>query len=175
MRNQGNRRTLRPLLIAGIAGGIAEIVWITLYAQFTSLSTLEVSRQIVFSVTPGVATAVFAPALGVGIHMALSVLLAFAFGAAAWLPFATKSEPWLTIVYAVAALVLVWATNFFVVLPRMNPAFVTLMPYGVTFFSKLLFGLAAGWSLYYFSPRPTLQPATIPLLTYTSTTTGGNP
>jgi hypothetical protein len=37
----------------------------------------------------------------------------------------------------------VWAVNFFVVLPQVNPAFVHLPPYGVTLISKLLFGLAA--------------------------------
>ena len=35
--------------------------------------------------------------------------------------------------------------NFFLVLPELNPAFVTLLPYGVTLFSKVLFGITLGW------------------------------
>lgn len=46
---------------------------------------------------------------------------------------------------AVVTLVLVWATNFLVILPVLDPAFVTLLPYGVTLFSKLLFGITMGW------------------------------
>lgn len=34
-----------------------------------------------------------------------------------------------------------------VVLPRLNPDFVALMPYFVTLFSKLLFGVAMAWVL----------------------------
>ena len=42
-----------------------------------------------------------------------------------------------------AALVSVWAVNFFVVLPTISPAFVHLAPYSVSLMSKVLFGLAA--------------------------------
>jgi len=68
-----------------------------------------------------------------------------------WLPLARRLRPELTIVSATAALALVWAVNFFLVLPHVNPAFTMLMPYPVTFISKLLFGLAAGMWLSRFS------------------------
>ena len=42
-----------------------------------------------------------------------------------------------------AVLAAVWATNFFVLLPAISPAFVHLVPYSVSLTSKLLFGLAA--------------------------------
>jgi hypothetical protein len=35
--------------------------------------------------------------------------------------------------------------NFFLILPVVNPDFVTLMPYAVTLASKLGFGIAMGW------------------------------
>jgi len=44
-----------------------------------------------------------------------------------------------------AALVAIWATNFFLILPAINPDFVTLMPYTVTLISKLGFGITMGW------------------------------
>jgi hypothetical protein len=42
-----------------------------------------------------------------------------------------------------AALTCVWAINFFVVLPVIDPAFILLVSYPVSLISKLLFGLAA--------------------------------
>jgi len=150
-------RLLRPLLLAGLAGGIAEIIWIALYSQLATLRAADVSRQVVWSIAPALANSAFAPVLGIGIHLALSVLLAFAFGLLVWAPLARKFEPEITVIACAAALIFVWAANFFVVLPQLNPGFVSLMPYPITFFSKLLFGLAAGWSLYRFDRqiRPT--------------------
>ena len=40
-------------------------------------------------------------------------------------------------------LIAVWAVNFLVVLPHINPEFVHLLPYSVTLLSKLLFAVAA--------------------------------
>jgi hypothetical protein len=55
---------------------------------------------------------------------------------------------WYGRVYAEFSLVIltlatVWAVNFLLVLPYLNPRFVDLLPYSVTLASKLLFGLAA--------------------------------
>jgi hypothetical protein len=44
-----------------------------------------------------------------------------------------------------AILVVIWATNFFIILPRLNLAFVHMMPHAATLASKLLFGIAAAW------------------------------
>jgi hypothetical protein len=56
-----------------------------------------------------------------------------------------RPGPCTIIAGATVLLVIVWAVNFFLVLPALNPAFVTLLPYGVTLFSKVLFGIAMGW------------------------------
>lgn len=45
--------------------------------------------------------------------------------------------------FALAALSVVWAINFLVVLPIVSPAFAHLVPYAVSLASKLCFGLAA--------------------------------
>jgi hypothetical protein len=47
----------------------------------------------------------------------------------------------------VAALIGVWAINFFVVLPAVSPGFVALLPLAVSFVSKMLFGIAAAVAL----------------------------
>jgi hypothetical protein len=44
--------------------------------------------------------------------------------------------------FALAALALVWAINFVVVLPIIRPEFVHLVPYGASLTSSLLFGAA---------------------------------
>jgi hypothetical protein len=44
------------------------------------------------------------------------------------------------------ALLIVWAINFFVVLPFVSPGFVDVVPYAVSLLSKLLFGIAAAWT-----------------------------
>jgi hypothetical protein len=45
--------------------------------------------------------------------------------------------------FMLAALIGVWAVNFFVVLPIISPEFALLVPYSVSLVSKVLFGLAA--------------------------------
>ena len=46
-----------------------------------------------------------------------------------------------------AALGIVWAVNFLIVLPIINPQFTDVVPYTVSFLSKILFGLAAACTL----------------------------
>jgi hypothetical protein len=57
----------------------------------------------------------------------------------------TAFEP----VAVVGLLVAVWATNFFLVLPALNPGFVDLVPYGASLTSKVLFGVAAAFVLHF--------------------------
>ncbi|HYJ20113.1 MAG TPA: hypothetical protein VEW72_13165, partial [Burkholderiales bacterium] len=78
-----------------------------------------------------------------GLAFAVTIwrLVAPRFGAAAFLAIAAVS------------LALVWAINFFVVLPVLNPDFVTLMPYGATLASKILFGITMGSVLLMSSPQ----------------------
>jgi hypothetical protein len=85
--------------------------------------------------------------------MLLSVALGLAFAATIWRLAAPRLGPAAFMATAAGALALVWAFNFFVVLPVLNPAFVTLMPYGITLTSKVLFGIAMGSVLLNASPR----------------------
>ncbi len=142
------QHTLNALVLAGLLGGVAEILWVLLYAQISPLNATDVSRQIVASVIPSLADAALAPWLGIVIHLVLSILLACIFGACLWQPLTRQHAPEYTLFAATLFLIFVWTINFFVVLPRLNPVFVTLMPYSVTFFSKWLFGVAAGAWLY---------------------------
>jgi hypothetical protein len=53
----------------------------------------------------------------------------------------TVMEP----VVVVSMLAGVWAINFLVILPIINPTFVELVPYGASLASKVLFGFAAAF------------------------------
>jgi hypothetical protein len=130
--------------LAGLAGGLAEIVWIWTYASLTNADASLVARSITDTMQLGQA---LPPVLsGVGIHLALAVLLGVAVAIA--LRSATAGLYGLRLYAAVTAtLVVVWAVNFFVVLPVINPQFVGLVPYAVSFVSKLLFGVAAAGTL----------------------------
>jgi hypothetical protein len=49
--------------------------------------------------------------------------------------------------FTTGTLASIWGINFFVVLPVLSPSFVTVLPYSVTLFSKLMFGVAAAMCL----------------------------
>jgi hypothetical protein len=140
-----NRNSINPrnLVLAGLAGGMAEVVFVTAWCAVSPLAGAAVLGGITASVFPAWAGAPFAPALGMLIHFTLSVALALAFGLAFSRTVATRGDR-AVMTTSVLALAAIWAFNFFVLLPTLNASFVTLMPYGVTLISKLLFGVAMG-------------------------------
>jgi len=145
-------RTAKYGVLIGIAGGIAEVIWIVCYGSLAGGDITDVARAIsataswVLPDIPFVAMPIFS---GIAIHMLASagigVALVFVWrGLAAYRP-AWASE----YVFMLGALAVVWAFNFFVVLPLISPAFVDLhrvfvelVPYPASLISKLLFGLA---------------------------------
>jgi hypothetical protein len=135
--------TTRHGVVAGVAGGLAEIAWVTLYAGATGADPSALARAVT---TAAGVSALFpaAPvAVGVSVHMALAVTLgiALSFG---WRALSShRADIASPFPFTLAALVGVWAVNFFVVLPGLSPAFVHLVPYSVSLVSKVLFGFAA--------------------------------
>jgi hypothetical protein len=152
-RIAGNRSVLTIGLLAGLSGGAAEVAWVSLYSNATDTGGMIVAQQVAASVVPAAAALPSAPLLGIAIHMLLSAVLGLAFAATIWRLAAPRLGTAAFLATAAFSLALVWAFNFFVVLPALNPGFVTLMPYGVTLASKLLFGIAMGWVLLSASPR----------------------
>lgn len=143
------------VLIASLAGGMAEIVWVSLYAAFTPLAGANVAREVTASLLPAYAAGVTGVWLGILIHMLLAVALGYAFAYVLWKPFVRPRGMVATLAVSVLTLATVWTMNFFVVLPVLNPAFLALMPYPVTFASKVLFSLAMAVTLVW----PELRPA----------------
>jgi hypothetical protein len=141
--NQGNRIGIgRLVLFAGLAGGAAEILWVMLYSSVTDVSAGQVAQQVTASVWPAAALSPAAPLAGIVIHMALALALAALCAPLLLRIGAQHAAGGAMAMMAVLALTLVWAVNFFLVLPVINPGFVALMPYGATLISKMLFGLA---------------------------------
>ena len=126
---------------------MAEILWVALYGSLTSLSAGEVARQVTASVFPAAVNLAWAPLLGVIIHLALSLALSLVFAWLIWIPVVVYFGVIGALSSAIAALIAVWAFNFFILLPVLNPGFIALMPLGVTFVSKVLFGVAMAWTL----------------------------
>ena len=135
------KRLVRTALLAGLAGGLAEIAWVALYSSFTATSGLAVAREVTATVYPAAAAAPWSAWAGAGLHLVLSAALGIAFVLALW---GGAARPGARAVWtcALSALVAIWALNFFVVLPAVNSTFITLMPLGATLTSKTLFGVA---------------------------------
>jgi hypothetical protein len=139
--------TIRHGVVAGAAGGLAEIGWVTLYAGATSADPATFASGVT---TAAGLSALFpaAPvAVGVTVHLALAVTLgiALSFGWRALSSHRLDAAGLFPLV--LAALVAVWTVNFFAVLPIISPAFIHLVPYPVSLMSKVLFGLAAAEAL----------------------------
>jgi hypothetical protein len=134
--------TIKIGVLAGAAGGLAEILFVTLYALVTGVDAAMLAR----GVTTASGTMALLPAApvatGISVHMALSVMLGLAL-AGLWRVLSSRVRHGGLYGLTLAVLVAVWAINFFVLLPAISPDFVHLVPYAVSLTSKLLFGLAA--------------------------------
>jgi hypothetical protein len=158
-RSSNRADIIRWGVFAGAAGGLAEVLWVSLYASVSGLDAAVVARGVTTAV--GLQTLVpHAPAAaGIAIHMALAVALGVAL-ASVWqvLPANLRKAH---LAFGAAALTCVWAMNFFVVLPIVSPDFVHVVPYSVSLVSKLLFGLAAAHVLHRCT-EPALRHVAVP-------------
>ena len=136
--------SLIRVLLAGLAGGIAEILWVAAWSAATPLQLTTVASEITRTVFPGMAESSIAAEAGLMIHLVISLAIALAF---VWV--LEKNQQYHyggagILLGSVTLLTLIWTINFLVVLPVLNPAFVTLMPSAVSLGSKTLFGFAMG-------------------------------
>lgn len=143
--------------LAGLAGGVMEVLWIMLYQSLSGNDAAIVARGVTASVFPDLATAPSSVLLGIVIHMALAVGLGIVIAIAipTVLPkvVGTIWEP----ILVVACLGGVWTMNFFVLLPIINVDFVTIVPFPVSFTSKMLFGVASAFTFWAFRRKPAAE------------------
>jgi hypothetical protein len=155
MRKQGQAPLIKAArygLLAGLAGGVAEIVWIALYGSLTAIDTTEVARAISATsgwLFPGIPLGASPIVRGILIHMIAAVGLGVAL-AIGWRSLTAHTSLQIhPYSFMVGALATVWVFNFFVLLPLIGAVvpglqhtFVELLPYPVSLASKILFGLA---------------------------------
>ncbi|MBI3569841.1 MAG: hypothetical protein HY082_01870 [Gammaproteobacteria bacterium] len=144
---RGNMPFGGAVVLAGLAGGLAEVIWIASYSLAVGAEGWQVARAVAEVVVPGGALSPSAPAIGIVIHFLLSIALAGMFAVCLSIPVLRHRSIAVTVTLGTVALAAVWAVNFLVILPVVHPAFVHLLPYPVTLLSKLFFGLVMGWSL----------------------------
>lgn len=132
------------IILAGFAGGLSEIFWVGIYSAVTHVSGLEISRQITATIIPVWAGLSIAPVLGVVIHLALSIVLAFFCCQIFIEPLTRRFGLAVIMPGSMVVLAGVWLINFHVLLPVISPVFITLQPFLVTLASKMFFGLAMG-------------------------------
>lgn len=136
--------TFRLGAIAGAAGGLAEVAWVALYAGVTGDDASVLAKGVTTAVGVNALLPNSTVATGVAIHMTLAIMLGIAL-AFTWRALAAnRANPVAPYALAMMVLIVVWAVNFFVILPIVSPSFIHLVPYAVSLTSKLLFGLAAG-------------------------------
>ena len=134
-------------IFAGASGGAIEIAWIAFYQSLTGHDGATIARGVTQSTISELAAAPSAVLIGLAIHMVLSLALGLAICIMMRHVLRAYVSAVLEPVAVVSVLVGVWAVNFFVILPVINPEFVTLVPYGVSLVSKVLFGFAAALAL----------------------------
>src|SRR5579864_6092449 len=115
MTNARRLATIRTGVLAGAAGGLAEIAWVTLYAGVTGADPAVLARGVTSAAGVTALLPAAPAALGIGVHMALAVTLGVVL-ALGW-QLLSANRPANPYPFMLAALAAVWAVNFFVVLP----------------------------------------------------------
>ena len=162
---------LRTGLCIGLAGGLAEIGVVWLYSALTGAEAATIARHVASAIGLNGGSA----ATGVAVHMGLAAALGVGLNAALRIVASRSARDWIVFSFMLGSLAVVWAINFFVVLPLVSPGFVHLLPYAVTLTSKLMFGLAAAATLCALPPAVwarsayKLGPAGVPYLAPGST------
>jgi hypothetical protein len=134
---------VRTGLVAGVLGGMAEVVWVGIFSSVSGGSAGHIARGITETLIPALAAGPLAVPLGLVVHFGLAALLGLAIVLLLRHLLPALAGSWREFGLIVGALAGVWAMNFLVILPQVNPEFVTLMPAWASLTSKLLFGVAA--------------------------------
>jgi len=144
---------MQKISLSGFAGGLTEVLWIIVISLLLDVHGADIAREVTASVLPNLRNESYAIALGIAIHLALSVVLAAAY---IW-SIGTMTDKRMGIagqlITGMSVLALVWAVNFLLILPQVNPIFSDHISYGLSLISKMLFGLSMALVIHYLSQR----------------------
>ena len=128
--------------LAGLVGGVAEIVWISIAHVFGGTSPVGVARAIAGTLGHSSTSATSTALMGASIHLALAGLLGGVMYMV-WIRLMKPSKSRVSImVFSIATLKAVWAINFYLVLPNLDPGFIVKVPVVNGLISKLSFAVA---------------------------------
>lgn len=130
-----------PAILAGLAGGATEVMWILALGVAGRIDAASVTSAVALTVVPSTTPGSLLPAIALGVHFGLSALLGLVFGALAR-RFLPDGDILKTHLAGTTLLLLIWAMNFFVVLPIIDSPLPALIPLPMSFVSKALFALA---------------------------------
>ena len=88
------RNVLRIGVLAGFAGGAAEVAWVTGYAALTGASGAAVAKGVTTALLPGLSASSLAVSLGIVLHMLLAIGLGIAVTAAFSAPMLRRIGDW---------------------------------------------------------------------------------
>lgn len=145
--------------LAGLVGGAAEIVWISIAYMFGGTSPVGVARAIAGTLGHSSTSATSTALMGASIHLALAGLLGGVMYMV-WIRLLKPSKSRVSImVFSIATLVAVWAINFYLVLPNLDPGFIVKVPVVTGLISKLSFAVAFCASIWATEPRKRMRAA----------------
>jgi hypothetical protein len=142
-----SNNVLRVGVLAGLVGGAAEVAWVSGYSALTGAPGAAVAQGVTRAFLPALADQSIGVGLGIAIHMLLAVGLGLCVAAAFSAPLLRRIGAWPRSTLVMLTLAVVWAFNFLIVLPILEPDFLTLLPVAVTLTSKLLLGVGAAATL----------------------------
>jgi len=145
-----DRYFLRTGVYIGLGGGIAEIIVVWVYSALTGGDAANIGRQVGYAVGISKASA----ANGIMVHLILAAMLGVGLNYILQFALARHAPAGKVFTASLCTLTLIWAVNFFVVLPLISPSFVHVLPYAVTLFSKLMFGVVAAATFCSLRRRP---------------------
>ena len=129
--------------VAGLAGGAAEIAWILFYSGLGTVDGNGLARGVTATFSNSVAVSSAGVTVGVLIHMMIAILLGIAIALVSGKILPQVRSALLEPCFVVTGLVGVWAVNFYLILPVINPDFVHLLPLEASLASKVFFGISA--------------------------------
>lgn len=138
-RNDASPSSIRlQAVMTGLAGGLAEVFWILMLGLSGQVHVEDITRAVALTLLPDSTPVSLLATAALGIHFGLSVLIGIAFVALTRRLQGTRD----LLIAGLTVLMLVWAVNFFLLLPLLGSPLPAVLPLSLSFVSKALFALA---------------------------------